>query len=197
MSPCDVAQIDRLASGEEFDLVIVGGGATGAGAALDAALRGTHTRDDSVAHPDRTSYPTKRGCRAARDAALCEACASRWSSAATSPPRSEVVSEVVPEVSEVSEVAEVSGDGRARRSLLRGQQRSAAVSAPVAWNLGSLEASGCRAHQPRASSSSSSCDPSPAPSSKGRRRNKGVPWKDDVSTFIEGKKKEQGRAMEG
>ena len=34
MAPCDVAQIDRLASGEEFDLVIVGGGATGAGAAL-------------------------------------------------------------------------------------------------------------------------------------------------------------------
>ena len=34
------AELDRLAAGEEVDLVVVGGGITGAGVALDAASRG-------------------------------------------------------------------------------------------------------------------------------------------------------------
>jgi glycerol-3-phosphate dehydrogenase len=32
--------LTQLQSGEEFDVLIIGGGATGAGAALDARLRG-------------------------------------------------------------------------------------------------------------------------------------------------------------
>ena len=34
------AELERLAGGEEVDLVVVGGGITGAGVALDAASRG-------------------------------------------------------------------------------------------------------------------------------------------------------------
>lgn len=36
-------QIERLSSGETFDVLVVGGGATGAGAALDAQMRGLNT----------------------------------------------------------------------------------------------------------------------------------------------------------
>lgn len=38
--PSRAAMIQRLKSGEEFDILFIGGGATGAGAALDAASRG-------------------------------------------------------------------------------------------------------------------------------------------------------------
>ncbi|CAE7826392.1 GPD2 [Symbiodinium sp. CCMP2592] len=38
--PTRADQIKRLASGEEFDILVVGGGATGAGVALEAQLRG-------------------------------------------------------------------------------------------------------------------------------------------------------------
>lgn len=38
--PTREAMLKRLKSGEEFDLLVIGGGATGAGAALDAAARG-------------------------------------------------------------------------------------------------------------------------------------------------------------
>jgi glycerol-3-phosphate dehydrogenase len=38
--PSRQSNLDKLTSGEEFDIIIVGGGATGAGAALDAAARG-------------------------------------------------------------------------------------------------------------------------------------------------------------
>lgn len=36
-------QIQKLQSGEEFDVLIIGGGATGAGCALDATTRGLKT----------------------------------------------------------------------------------------------------------------------------------------------------------
>lgn len=38
--PSRSALLTELQSGEEFDVLIIGGGATGAGAALDARLRG-------------------------------------------------------------------------------------------------------------------------------------------------------------
>ena len=38
--PTREEMVSKLSSGEEFDMIIVGGGATGAGAALDAASRG-------------------------------------------------------------------------------------------------------------------------------------------------------------
>ena len=37
------AQVARLANGEELDVLIIGGGATGCGAALDAQMRGLST----------------------------------------------------------------------------------------------------------------------------------------------------------
>lgn len=36
-------QVTKLQSGEEFDVLIIGGGATGAGCALDAVTRGLKT----------------------------------------------------------------------------------------------------------------------------------------------------------
>ena len=50
---------DRLAR-ERFDLLILGGGITGAGVALDAALRGL-----SVALIDKVPRPGAGGCRVA------------------------------------------------------------------------------------------------------------------------------------
>lgn len=35
-------QVKTLQSGEEYDVIIIGGGATGAGCALDAITRGKH-----------------------------------------------------------------------------------------------------------------------------------------------------------
>ena len=43
------AELDALAAGEEVDLVVVGGGITGAGVALDAASRGLRSRCSSAA----------------------------------------------------------------------------------------------------------------------------------------------------
>ena len=37
------AAIDRLASGEELDILVIGGGVTGAGCALDSVTRGLRT----------------------------------------------------------------------------------------------------------------------------------------------------------
>lgn len=41
--PTREEQIARLSSGEAFDVLVIGGGATGSGAALDAQMRGLHT----------------------------------------------------------------------------------------------------------------------------------------------------------
>lgn len=41
--PSRAAQVKSLQSGEEFDVLIIGGGATGAGCALDAVTRGLKT----------------------------------------------------------------------------------------------------------------------------------------------------------
>ena len=41
--PTRDAQVTRLAAGEELDVLVIGGGVTGAGAALDAQLRGLST----------------------------------------------------------------------------------------------------------------------------------------------------------
>ena len=39
---CRSDQIVSLQSGEEYDVLVIGGGATGTGVALDAVTRGTH-----------------------------------------------------------------------------------------------------------------------------------------------------------
>jgi hypothetical protein len=52
-SPSRQQMLERLQSGEEFDLLVIGGGATGTGVALDAASRGLKValveRDDFAA----------------------------------------------------------------------------------------------------------------------------------------------------
>lgn len=42
--PPRTEQVKTLQSGEEYDVIIIGGGATGAGCALDAITRGTFYR---------------------------------------------------------------------------------------------------------------------------------------------------------
>ena len=44
--PSREAQIDKMAKEPEYDIVVVGGGATGCGIAVDAASRGKFNHDD-------------------------------------------------------------------------------------------------------------------------------------------------------
>ena len=47
---CRSDQIVSLQSGEEYDVLVIGGGATGTGVALDAVTRGTHDCLQSYAY---------------------------------------------------------------------------------------------------------------------------------------------------
>lgn len=55
------AMLSRLAAGETFDLLIIGGGATGLGAALDAAARGY-----SVALVERADFASGTSSRSTK-----------------------------------------------------------------------------------------------------------------------------------
>ena len=51
-------QVKALKSGEQFDVIIVGGGCTGAGAALDATTRGLKTACIEPANPSPSPKPS-------------------------------------------------------------------------------------------------------------------------------------------
>jgi glycerol-3-phosphate dehydrogenase len=58
LGPAERAQAWRALGEGEFDVLVVGGGVTGTGAALDAATRGLRTA--LVEARDRTSRPASR-----------------------------------------------------------------------------------------------------------------------------------------
>ena len=59
--PSRSQQLERLRSGETFDIIVVGGGATGSGAALDAATRGLN-----VALIDRGDFGSETSSRSTK-----------------------------------------------------------------------------------------------------------------------------------